>query len=105
MSGRALAALLLAVPIAVAAQIPAPVAKALVRAGVPEGATALVVLPLEGGTGIAYQPATAMNPASVMKLATAYAALDLLGPAFTFRTDFLAAGELASGVLEGDLVI
>jgi D-alanyl-D-alanine carboxypeptidase/D-alanyl-D-alanine-endopeptidase (penicillin-binding protein 4) len=46
-----------------------------------------------------------MNPASVMKLATAYAALDLLGPTFTFRTDFLAAGEIASGVLEGDLAI
>jgi D-alanyl-D-alanine carboxypeptidase/D-alanyl-D-alanine-endopeptidase (penicillin-binding protein 4) len=98
-------ALLLAMPLAVAAEVPAPVAKALARAGVPESAVSIVVMPLEGGAGLAHQPAVPMNPASVMKLATSYAALDLLGPAFTFKTDFLAVGELAGGVLEGDLAI
>jgi D-alanyl-D-alanine carboxypeptidase/D-alanyl-D-alanine-endopeptidase (penicillin-binding protein 4) len=46
-----------------------------------------------------------MNMASVMKLVTTLAALDLLGPAFTFHTDVFIRGELANGVLEGDLVI
>jgi D-alanyl-D-alanine carboxypeptidase/D-alanyl-D-alanine-endopeptidase (penicillin-binding protein 4) len=41
----------------------------------------------------------------VMKLVTSYAALDLLGPAFVFRTDVLLDGELAGGVLDGNLVI
>ena len=46
-----------------------------------------------------------MHQASVMKLFTTFAALELLGPAFTFRTDVLATGALADGVLAGDLVL
>jgi D-alanyl-D-alanine carboxypeptidase/D-alanyl-D-alanine-endopeptidase (penicillin-binding protein 4) len=46
-----------------------------------------------------------MHPASVMKLFTTQAALELLGPAFTFRTDVLATGTISGGVLSGDLVI
>jgi D-alanyl-D-alanine carboxypeptidase/D-alanyl-D-alanine-endopeptidase (penicillin-binding protein 4) len=45
-----------------------------------------------------------MNPASTIKLVTTFAALDLLGPAFTYRTDVLATAAPAGGVLEGDLV-
>ena len=44
-----------------------------------------------------------MNPASVMKLVTTYAALELLGPAYRWKTEVYAAGTLADGVLEGDL--
>ena len=32
----------------------------------------------------------AMNPASVMKLVTTYAALELLGPAYTWKTEAMA---------------
>ena len=89
-----------------ARELPAPVEAALAKANVPANAVAAVVEPVEGGAPLVAHRATApMNPASVMKVVTSYAALDLLGPAFTFRTDFLTRGELASGVLEGDLVI
>lgn len=84
-----------------------PVVKAeLAKAKIPESAVAVVVEPVAPGPALVSHEAKApMNPASVMKLFTTYAALELLGPAFTFRTDFLATGELAGGVLSGDLVI
>jgi D-alanyl-D-alanine carboxypeptidase/D-alanyl-D-alanine-endopeptidase (penicillin-binding protein 4) len=46
-----------------------------------------------------------MNPASTMKLVTTYAALHLLGPAFTFHTDVLTEAPLAGDVLRGDLYV
>src|SRR5207247_3125138 len=65
-----------------------------------------VVEPVEGGRAlVSHQAAASLNPASVMKLVTSYAALELLGPAFVFHTDVLVAGEISAGVLDGDLVI
>ena len=101
-------ALAVALPAAAAARgLPAPVHDALARAGVPDSAAAVVVEPVESGApALSLRAQEPMNPASVMKLVTSYAALDLLGPAFTFRTDVLLAGGLsADGVLDGDLVI
>jgi len=97
----------LAFPAAAARGLPPSVHEALARAGVPDSAAAIVVEPVQSGAPVlslhADEP---VNPASVMKLVTSYAALDLLGPAFTFRTDVLLAGALsADGVLDGDLVI
>ncbi len=46
-----------------------------------------------------------MNPASVIKLATTYAALERLGPAYRWKTEAYASGALQDGVLEGDLVL
>jgi len=106
MMRRALAVLALAPLAAYARDLPAPVREALARAAVPLTAVAAVVEPASGGHALVSHRATEpMNPASVMKLATAYAALDLLGPAFTFHTDVLATGEIKGGILEGDLVI
>lgn len=102
-------ALLLALLLPLAAnarELPEPVRAALARAGVPASAAAVVVEPVAGGPAAVFHRAQVpMNPASVMKLITTYAALDLLGPAFTFHTDVLTTGELAGGVLDGDLVI
>ena len=47
----------------------------------------------------------AFNPASTIKLLTTYAALDMLGPAYTWTTEIYAAGPLQGDVLAGDLVI
>lgn len=44
-------------------------------------------------------------PASVTKLVTAAAALDLLGPRYTFRTRVARTGPIEEGVLQGDLYI
>ena len=46
-----------------------------------------------------------MNPASVMKLVTTYAALDLLGPAYRWKTEVYATAPVREGVLDGDLVL
>ena len=46
-----------------------------------------------------------MLPASTTKLATTAAALEQLGPDFRLRTSLYAFGEIADGVLHGNLVI
>lgn len=47
----------------------------------------------------------AMNPASTMKLLTTYAALELLGPAFTWKTIAASSAPQVDGRLEGDLYL
>jgi len=44
-------------------------------------------------------------PASNMKLVTAAAALEVLGPDYRYRTRVAAAGPVRDGVLDGDLVV
>ena len=46
-----------------------------------------------------------MNPASVMKLVTTYAALELLGPAYRWKTEAYATAPVREGVLDGDLAL
>ncbi|MFU2487098.1 D-alanyl-D-alanine carboxypeptidase/D-alanyl-D-alanine-endopeptidase [Thauera sp. WH-1] len=46
-----------------------------------------------------------MNPASVMKLVTAFAALERLGPAHSWRTQVAASGTLRHGTLHGNLYL
>lgn len=86
--------------------VPEPVAAALRSAKIPAEASAIVVLPLApGGVAIAANESKPMNPASTMKLLTTYAALNLLGPAHTWRTEAFATGALRRDVLEGDLAL
>src|SRR5690606_4803617 len=44
-------------------------------------------------------------PASNQKLLTGAAALETLGPAFQFRTDVHASGQIRDGILYGDLIV
>jgi serine-type D-Ala-D-Ala carboxypeptidase/endopeptidase (penicillin-binding protein 4) len=46
-----------------------------------------------------------LNPASTMKLVTTLAALETLGPTYSWRTEVFALGEVANGTLHGDLLI
>lgn len=102
----ALAALIFASPVAFAEALPAPIARALQQAGVPLDSVAIVVQRIgEKQPRIRHQPDVPMNPASVMKLVTTYAALDLLGPQFRWRTEAYLGGPLEDGVLHGDLVL
>ncbi|RJG03856.1 D-alanyl-D-alanine carboxypeptidase/D-alanyl-D-alanine-endopeptidase [Noviherbaspirillum sedimenti] len=97
---------LLAMPLAAAQQLPAPVRQALEHAGIPMQAVGVQVQ--EAGADrvlAAANPNTPFNPASTMKLVTTGAALDLLGPAFTWKTAAYANGVLRDEVLQGDLVI
>ena len=107
MKRLAAAILMFASALATAARdLPSTVREALARSGVPLTAVGAVVMPLERGAPlIAHNADEPMNPASAMKLVTAFAALDILGPAFTFHTDFLSTAEPVDGVLDGDLAI
>src|SRR5262245_7747076 len=89
-----------------AAQLPAPVAKALTQAAIPASATAFYVHEIGAERpSIAVGAERAFNPASTIKLLTTYAALELLGPAYVWRTEAYAAGLLKEDVLTGDLVL
>lgn len=86
--------------------LPPPVQSALAAAGLPADSFVAYVAPAEGGPPrVAHRIDVAVNPASVAKLATTFAALDLLGPAFTWKTDVYFTGPVRHGVLEGDLVL
>ena len=89
-----------------AAPLPSAVKQALKQAGIPLDSVAIEVR----GVGarkplISLNAKQAMNPASTMKLLTTYAGLELLGPAYTWKTEAWLDGELKDGVLHGDLVL
>jgi D-alanyl-D-alanine carboxypeptidase/D-alanyl-D-alanine-endopeptidase (penicillin-binding protein 4) len=90
--------------------LPVEVTAALRAAGIPPGAVAVEVRALDAADPaplkVRHNAAAALNPASVMKLVTAYAALDLLGPAAVWMTE-VRADVLpdASGRLHGNLYL
>ena len=91
---------------ALADALPAPVAQALARAGVPHGAVALYVRQVDAPRPVAiFNSSTGMNPASTIKLLTAFAALELLGPTYTWKTDAYLLGQMRGDVLDGDLLL
>jgi D-alanyl-D-alanine carboxypeptidase/D-alanyl-D-alanine-endopeptidase (penicillin-binding protein 4) len=90
------------------AQLPAPVRQALRQAQVPPEALSVLVQPLDAdapGVRLAHRENEPMNPASVMKLFTTYAGLQLLGPDHVWRTRIYTTGPVQAGVLQGSLVV
>ena len=86
--------------------LPAPVAKALRAANVAQDGVAVYVQRVDKPRPfIAFNAAQAMNPASTMKLVTTYAGLELLGPAYTWKTEAYINAPVNNGVLEGDLTL
>ena len=120
-----------ALPAAGQTVLPPEFSQALARAGVPQGAVSVLVTALPATDPVAapadapsvattatanvapalptprlaHRPDAAMNPASVMKLVTTYAGLDLLGADFTWTNRVYVDGPVADGVLDGNLVI
>lgn len=89
-----------------AASLPAPVVQALRVAGVPQDAVGVMVQQVDGNKPLVLHNASrAMNPASTMKLLTTSAALELLGPAYTWHTDVMATAPIKDGVLGGDIIL
>ncbi|MGL4576382.1 MAG: D-alanyl-D-alanine carboxypeptidase/D-alanyl-D-alanine endopeptidase [Burkholderiaceae bacterium] len=54
---------------------------------------------------VAFNSRQAQNPASLMKLVTTFAALELLGPTFTWKTQVSTQGEQKGDVLRGNVFI
>ncbi len=94
------------VPAAAPRALPADVEASLAQLGVPREAMVAWVEEV-GATRprLAWQPDRPANPASLMKLVTTYAGLELLGPAFTWSTPVWLQGTIADGALNGNLVI
>ena len=91
---------------AVLDRLPGAATIALRQAGVPASAIGVYVYDLSNNVPVIEISADrALNPASVIKLLTTYAALDLLGPAFTWPTEAYIDGELNEGRLRGNLVL
>ncbi len=91
---------------ALAQSWPAVMRAELDAAGVPTEAVGLYVQEVGTPTPLlAWNAEKPMNPASAMKLLTTLAALEVLGPAYTWRTEVYADGLLRGDVLEGDLVV
>ncbi|MCX7627316.1 MAG: D-alanyl-D-alanine carboxypeptidase/D-alanyl-D-alanine-endopeptidase [Methylophilaceae bacterium] len=88
------------------AALPPPVLSSLREAGIPLDAVGLYVRRVDRPTPLlAHKADQPMNPASTMKLLTTYAGLELLGPAYVWKTQIYAAGPIEEGVLDGNLVL
>ena len=96
--------------------LPPAVLKSLRQAQIPPSAVSVLIAPLADGnaTGqpakalphrLSYQAQMASNPASVMKLFTTAAGLQLLGPDYVWRNRVFTEGQIKEGVLYGHLVV
>jgi D-alanyl-D-alanine carboxypeptidase/D-alanyl-D-alanine-endopeptidase (penicillin-binding protein 4) len=86
--------------------LPPEVERVLAQRRIP--GTSLSALVLEIGRDeplVSYNAQVPRNPASTMKVVTTYAALELLGPAYSWRTRAWAAGPVEDLVLDGDLIL
>ena len=89
-----------------AAPLSSRVAETLATQHLPGGAESYVILEADSGKVVASQlPDTPRSPASTIKTVTTFAALDMLGPAFVWRTQAHVLGTLKDGVLDGDLYL
>lgn len=86
--------------------LPADIAASLKAAGIPTTSAAVFVQEVGANRpSLSFNASRAMNPASTMKLLTTFAALELLGPNFMWKTEAWTSGSLTGGVLEGDLIL
>jgi D-alanyl-D-alanine carboxypeptidase/D-alanyl-D-alanine-endopeptidase (penicillin-binding protein 4) len=79
---------------AIAADLPAATVNALRAAGIPENSVAAWVEEVGASRPtLTWRADVPMNPASAMKLVTTYAALELLGPTFQWKTEVYLDGD------------
>jgi len=85
--------------------LPAAVRNALKRAGIPLAAVGIEVQQTGSDKPwLAVNGDDAFSPASTMKLLTTQAALELLGPTYTWKTQAYVNGSISGDVLQGDLI-
>lgn len=92
---------------AAAQALPPEVDAALARARLPRDAVTLLVADVDPRSPprLAHRAEVPVNPASIAKLATTVAALELLGPAFTWTTPVYADAPVTGGTLQGNLYL
>ena len=98
--------LLLSLSFSAQAELPATVVDALKQAGIPQTSVAIYVQAVDAPSPIlTHNGGKSLNPASVMKLVTTYAALDLLTPTYRWKTEIYRDGNVSNGVLNGNLIV
>lgn len=86
--------------------LPAVVERALQAHGLPrDSLSVFIAADSDARPLLAFNADAPRNPASVMKLVTTFAALDLLGPGYRWRTGFLVDKPVVDGRLDGDLFV
>lgn len=87
--------------------LPPEVEAALAAARLPRDALSLYVAAVDAPQAprLAHRADTPVNPASMAKLVTTYAALELLGPAYAWSTPVAIDGAVRDGTLHGNLYI
>ena len=86
--------------------LPLPVQNALDYRNVPGDALSIYVEELyTGDVVLAWNEDAPRNPASVEKMVTTLVALDSLGPAYRWKTEVSALGDVEDGTLQGDLLL
>lgn len=94
----------------VQASLPKILTQELAKYKIPSSSVSAYVVAL-GNTSsdrapvLSHQAQIARNPASVIKLLTTLSALETLGPAHTWTTNYYINGKLKKGVLKGDLIM
>ena len=88
------------------ANLPDAVVKSLKANKISQQSLSVVTLPLTGpGNSTLFNADVSVNPASTMKLLTTFAALEILGPTYQWKTEFYTDGQLKDGVLNGNLYL
>ncbi|HEU5468432.1 MAG TPA: D-alanyl-D-alanine carboxypeptidase/D-alanyl-D-alanine-endopeptidase [Steroidobacteraceae bacterium] len=91
---------------AVADELPPGTRAVLTRHNVPESSVSIVVRDVAtGGAILELNAAMPRPPASTMKILPTWAALDLLGPAYSWKTRAWADAPVTRGVLKGNLYL
>ncbi len=86
--------------------LPSNLTRSLNKLGIPPTAVSLYAKNLSTEKLLfEYDSNQQKNPASVMKLVTTLGALEILGPAYRWKTEVYFRGEISGTTLEGDLII
>ncbi|NJR72261.1 MAG: hypothetical protein HC782_04335 [Gammaproteobacteria bacterium] len=86
--------------------LPAEIKTMLRESNLSEDAIGVMVMRVtDGKVVVSHGAATAMQPASTMKVLTAIVGLDSLGPAYRSRTELTTTGKIDNNVLTGDVVL
>jgi len=89
-----------------AQKLPETIKRSLKQAGIPLHSVSILVVPADAQKPlISHNTATAFYTASIMKVVTTYAALEILGPSFTWKTEVYTRGVRNGDILHGDLII
>lgn len=91
-------------PAALATPLPAPIAQAVRNLKLPESSVSIWVQRVgETTPRVAFNVDAPRNPASAMKLVTTFAALEALGPAYTWKTEIHLGTPLQPGGVTSEL--